>query len=89
MSMKCDYISGLLPPTAYCSSPKVIGLYNYGEPWWNNVDRVKLLIRPPERSLAILPAKLSNSKSKDLGEGIDGFCLRNISFTLEEFLYMP
>jgi hypothetical protein len=25
-------------------------IYEYGEPWWNNVDKGKLLTRPPELS---------------------------------------
>jgi hypothetical protein len=45
---------------AYCSSPSA---YEHGEPLWNDVDRLKLAIRPPQHSLAILPTESSSSKS--------------------------
>jgi hypothetical protein len=40
--------------------PQVV--YEYGEPRWNYTDRGKLLILPPERSLAILLAEAFSSK---------------------------
>jgi hypothetical protein len=51
--------------------------YERGQPWWNYVDRGKLLIRPPERSLEILQAETSSGKSEGTG-----FCLQSISFCL-------
>jgi hypothetical protein len=47
--MGWDYASELLTPTILLSIPQVI--YEQGERWWNDdVDREKLLIRPPELS---------------------------------------
>jgi hypothetical protein len=46
MSMGYDYISELWPPSSLLFIPQVI--YKHGKPWWNNVDRGKLLIHPPE-----------------------------------------
>jgi hypothetical protein len=44
-----DYVFELQPPRGLLSIPKVI--YEHGEPWWNyDVDRGKLLTRPPELS---------------------------------------
>jgi hypothetical protein len=57
MSMGWDYVSELRPPTVH---PQV--KYEHGEPWWNDIDRGKL-IHPPELSLAILPAEPPSSKS--------------------------
>jgi hypothetical protein len=37
-------------------------MYEHGEPWWSYVDMGKLLIRPPERALPILPVEPSSSK---------------------------
>jgi hypothetical protein len=48
MSMGWDYVSGLRPPTGLLLIPQVI--YERGESWWNDIDRGKLLIRPPELS---------------------------------------
>jgi hypothetical protein len=39
-------VSELLPPTDLLLVLKVI--YEHGKPWWNDIDRGKLLIRPPE-----------------------------------------
>jgi hypothetical protein len=33
---------------AYCSSPQAIR--EYGELWWNDIDRGRFMIRPPELS---------------------------------------
>jgi hypothetical protein len=38
---------------AYYSFPVI---YEHEEPLWNDIGRRKFLIRPPQRSLAILPA---------------------------------
>jgi hypothetical protein len=48
MSMGRDYVSELRPPTSLLFIPQVI--YEHGEPWWNDVDRGKLLTLPPEFS---------------------------------------
>jgi hypothetical protein len=37
------------------------------EPWWNDVDKGKL-IHPPELSLAVLPAEPSSRKSEKLAK---------------------
>jgi hypothetical protein len=37
ISMGWDDVSELRPPSAYFSSPRYVG-----EPWWNNINRVKL-----------------------------------------------
>jgi hypothetical protein len=63
--MGWDYVSELQPLRAYCSFPR---WYMWaGEPWWNDVNREKL-IHPPESSLAILPAESSSSKSGGSGQ---------------------
>jgi hypothetical protein len=46
--------------------PQVI--HEHGKPWWNDVGSGKLLIRTPELSLEILPAKPSSSKSGGSGQ---------------------
>jgi hypothetical protein len=49
MSIRSDYVSELPPPTGILFTPYVI--HEYGAPWWNDdVDRGKLLTRPPEVS---------------------------------------
>jgi hypothetical protein len=48
MSMGRDYVFELQPSTGVLLTPQVI--YEHWEPWCNDVDRVKLLIRPPELS---------------------------------------
>jgi hypothetical protein len=45
--------------------PQVI--YEHREPWWNDIDRGKLLIRPPV--LSDYPTKSSCSKAGENGEG--------------------
>jgi hypothetical protein len=65
MSMGSDYVSELRPPTVLLFIPQVIN--EHGEPWWNDVDGGRLLIRPLERSLAIQPAEPSSSKSGRFG----------------------
>jgi hypothetical protein len=51
--------------------------YEYGEPWWNDIDRLILLIRPPELSRHSLSSHLV-ANQEELGEGNDKFGLRNI-----------
>jgi hypothetical protein len=48
ISMWWDYVSDLRQPTGLLFIPQVI--YEHGEPWWNDIDRKKLLIRPSELS---------------------------------------
>jgi hypothetical protein len=43
MSMGLDYVSELRPPTGLLIIPKL--MYEYGEPWRNDIESVKLLIR--------------------------------------------
>jgi hypothetical protein len=45
MSMGWDYVSELRPQAGIFFIPHVI--HEHGEPWWNDIDRGKLLIRPP------------------------------------------
>jgi hypothetical protein len=45
VSMGWVYVCELRPPACLFFIPQV---YEYGELWWNNIDRLKLLIRPPE-----------------------------------------
>jgi hypothetical protein len=42
MSMGWEYVSEMQPPT----SPQVT--HGHGGPWWNDIDRGKFAIRPPE-----------------------------------------
>jgi hypothetical protein len=53
--------------------------YKHGEPWCNDIDWGKLLIRPPE-----LTGNPTSShfiaKEKELGEGNDEYGLRSIVF---------
>jgi hypothetical protein len=48
VSMGSDYVSELRPPAGLMFIPQLIYAYKYGEPWWNDTDRRKLLIRLPE-----------------------------------------
>jgi hypothetical protein len=43
MSRGWDYVYELRPPTAYCSLQVI---YERGESWWNDMDRVKILTFP-------------------------------------------
>jgi hypothetical protein len=44
MSLNCGH------QWAYCSSPQVIYICEYEQPWWTDIDRRKLVIHPPELS---------------------------------------
>jgi hypothetical protein len=46
--MERDYVSELRRTTGILFI--TYELYEYGEPRWNDIDRKKLLIRPPELS---------------------------------------
>jgi hypothetical protein len=39
MSVGRDYVSELRPPTGLLFIPQMI--YEYGGPWWNDIDRKK------------------------------------------------
>jgi hypothetical protein len=62
MLMGCDYVSKLRPPTGILFISQVI--YEHGEPWWNYIDRGKLL-----SSLEILLAEAYSSKVKGTDKG--------------------
>jgi hypothetical protein len=55
---------------SYFSSPRI---YEHGEPWWNDINRGKFLIHPPE--LSGNPTKSSSSKAGGTGKVNDAFCL--------------
>jgi hypothetical protein len=59
ISMGGDYVSKLLPPTAYCSSPR----------WWRTMVELVVNRGNPslvhQSSLAILPAQSSGSKQEE------------------------
>jgi hypothetical protein len=54
--------------------PQVI--YEHREPWWNYVDRVKLLIRPPELS-GNYKSESSGSKQEERTKGMMNLSLRS------------
>jgi hypothetical protein len=45
-------------------------MYEDVEPWWNDIDREKLLIRPPELSSNRTSSHLV-ANHEELGKGID------------------
>jgi hypothetical protein len=54
-------------------------IYEHGEPRWNDIDRRKLLIRPPE--LSGNPAiSHPEAKQEEIGEGNYEFCLTKYLF---------
>jgi hypothetical protein len=52
-------------------------IYEHGEPWWNDIYKEKLLIRPPELSGSSTSSHLA-ADQEELGEGNYKFCLKNI-----------
>jgi hypothetical protein len=48
-------------------------IYEHGDPWWNNIDKGKLLIRPLELSGNSIRAETSSTKPGVTGEGNDAF----------------
>jgi hypothetical protein len=68
MSVGRDCVFELLPPTGLFFIPQVT--YEYGEPWWNYMDRKKL-IRLPE--LYQSNQQSSSSKAAGTGEGNNEF----------------
>jgi hypothetical protein len=84
-SVVSDYVSELQPPRLFIS--QVIKVH--GEPWWNN-DREEVLIRPPERPLAILPVEPSSSNAEGAGEGDVEFGItKYLCSYFEVFLNLP
>jgi hypothetical protein len=59
------------PPTGLFFIPWVI--YEHGEPWWNNIDKGKLLIRPLELSGNSIRVETSSTKLGVTGERNDEF----------------
>jgi hypothetical protein len=59
---------------SYCSFPMI---YEYVEPWWNDIGRVKLLTRPPEHS-GNPAAELPSSKAGGTGRKKINLVSRNI-----------
>jgi hypothetical protein len=55
------------------------------EPWWNDIDRKKLLIRPPELSGNPTSSHLV-AKQEELEKEIIKFVLRNIPFIFRKVL---
>jgi hypothetical protein len=49
-------------------------IYEHGEPWWNDIGREKLLIRPPELSGNYISSH-PVPKQEELGEENCEFCL--------------
>jgi hypothetical protein len=78
MSMGWNYISELRPPTSLLFIVHC----------WNDIDRGKLLIRPPG-SLVIIPAESSSSKAGEAGEGNDEFGPMKYLFILRRDINMP
>jgi hypothetical protein len=52
-----------------------------GEPWWNNIDRRKILKHPPELSGKPKSSHIV-AKQEEIEKEIMNFALRNISFIL-------
>jgi hypothetical protein len=61
MSIGQDYVSELRPPTDPLVIPQVI--YEHGQPWWNDIDRGKLII-PPELSGNLTSSYLAAEQEK-------------------------
>jgi hypothetical protein len=63
-------------------------IYEHEEPWWNDIDRVKLLIRPPE-----LSGKSTRShpiaNQEELGEEMMTLAFDISLFILGSDIYMP
>jgi hypothetical protein len=62
MSMGCDYVSELQPPTGILFAPQVI--YGHGESWWNDVDGENSWL-VHHSSLTILTAESPGSKEEE------------------------
>jgi hypothetical protein len=82
MSMGWDYVSELRPPTGLLFVPQVI--YEYGEPRWNEIDRRKLQIHPPD--LCGNHTHNLVAKQEELTKELMNFALQRISFVLRRVL---
>jgi hypothetical protein len=56
-------------------------IYEHGEPWWNDIDRGKHLILPPELSGNPTTSHLVTNQ-EELAKEIMNFVLRSISVIL-------
>jgi hypothetical protein len=72
MSIRPEYVFELRLPTGLLFIPQVI--YEHGEPWWNGINRGKLLICPPELSGNPTSSHLV-ANQEELGKGNDEFSL--------------
>jgi hypothetical protein len=61
--------------------------YDHGEPWWNNIDRRKLLIHLPELSDNPTSSHIVANEEK-FGEGNDEFGLWNIFVDTSQLHFM-
>jgi hypothetical protein len=86
ISMGLEYVSELRPPLGLLLIPQVI--YKHGEPWWKEIDRVKVMIRPPQFSGNPTSSHLEG-KQEDVAKEIINFALRNISFIPRRVFSMP
>jgi hypothetical protein len=86
ISMGLEYVSELRPPSGLLLIPQV--RYKHGEPWWKDIDRVKVVIRPPQLSGNPTSSHLVG-KQEDLEKEIINFALRNISFVRRRVFSMP
>jgi hypothetical protein len=60
-------------------------IYEYEEPWWNDIDKGKFLIHPPELSDNPTSSHLV-AKQEELAKKINNFTLQSISFILQRVL---
>jgi hypothetical protein len=81
MSMGWYYVSELGPPTGILFTSQVI--YPHAEPWWNDIDRVKL-IHPLELSGSPTSSYIV-AKQEDLAKKMN-FALQSIFFILRRVL---
>jgi hypothetical protein len=65
--------------------PQVI--YEHGKPWWNDIDRGKLLILPPDLSGNPISSNLEVNQEELAKE--TNFTLRSIASYFEWFFNMP
>jgi hypothetical protein len=75
MSLGRDYVSELRSPTGLLFTHQVT--FEHGEPWWNDIDRGKLLIRPPKLSGSPATIHLV-PKEEEVANEMINFALRSI-----------
>jgi hypothetical protein len=80
--MGWDYVSELWPALGQLFIPQLID--ERGEPWWSDVDRGKLQIRPPECSQWTQQQSHLVANQEDLGKGNDVFGLWSILIILHK-----